>query len=218
VAQRHALFRIENDALFVHDMAGGAQTTRRNGAPLEGEAQLADGDVVSIAGHSLVVEIREGDTALERDGAVTQTAEPNIAEDPVALRLAVLRRALAVASPTQAVALMTTQLERFVATFGTVATSSQEMALITEMAVRLLSETGDARWLDDVLDAHRALGRVLPGDAVDSLFALAAQRKLQRSTALESYVDSLRTRSERLSPAERFVLQRLTGLRERLKA
>jgi pSer/pThr/pTyr-binding forkhead associated (FHA) protein len=216
VAPRHALFRIDGNQLHLHDMAGGANVTRVNGTPVDGDATLGTDDVVSIGAHELVVEVHAIDQPREIEVAITQKSESGVGDDPVALRLAVTRRALAVASPAQAVGLMTTQLERFEADRSPHVTH-EELGLMLEMAVRLISETGNERWFGIITDAHRHAERTFPGDIVDTLFSLAAHRKLHRSTALDQYVEALRARVERLSPPERFVLQRLSGLRDRLR-
>jgi pSer/pThr/pTyr-binding forkhead associated (FHA) protein len=82
-------------------------------------------------------------------------------------------------------------------------------------SVKLASVTGKARWLDHAIRLYGALGLVLPLALVDEMYVLLRRVRGLDLDVLRAYTEKLRERSQELAPAERFVLQRLSGL-ERL--
>jgi hypothetical protein len=84
-------------------------------------------------------------------------------------------------------------------------------------AVKLAGATGRAEWLDHAVKLYRALELVLPLALVDEMYVLLRRVRGLDLALLRGYTETLRARSSRLAPAERFVLQRLLGL-ERLAA
>jgi hypothetical protein len=77
--------------------------------------------------------------------------------------------------------------------------------------VRLATANNRARWVDYVIELYSALGLVLPAEVVDQLYIAVRQVPRIQSGPLNAYIEMLRKRS--LNPSERFVLQRLEGLR-----
>ena len=84
-------------------------------------------------------------------------------------------------------------------------------------AVKLAAATGTASWLDYAVKLYHALELILPLALVDEMYVLLRRVRGIDLAVLRTYTEALRTRSHRLAPAERFVLQRLIGL-ERLAA
>ncbi len=82
-------------------------------------------------------------------------------------------------------------------------------------AVKLASATGKAAWLDYAVKLYASLDLVLPLALVDEMYVLLRRVRGLDLTVLRAYTDQLRDRTTGLAPAERFVLQRLSGL-ERL--
>jgi hypothetical protein len=82
-------------------------------------------------------------------------------------------------------------------------------------AVKLAGATGRARWLDHAVKLYGALDLVLPLALVDEMYVLLRRVRGLDLGVLRTYTEQLRERTEDLAPAERFVLQRLSGL-ERL--
>jgi pSer/pThr/pTyr-binding forkhead associated (FHA) protein len=82
-------------------------------------------------------------------------------------------------------------------------------------AVKLAGVTGKASWLDYTVKLYGALGLVLPLSLVDEMYVLLRRIRGLDLAVLRLYTEKLRERSDGLAPAERFVLQRLSGL-ERL--
>jgi hypothetical protein len=84
-------------------------------------------------------------------------------------------------------------------------------------AVKLASATGKVAWMNYAIDLYRAIAQPMPLSMVDDLYALLRRIRGVDRALLRQYVSTLRSRAERLSPSERFALQRIEGL-ERLAA
>jgi pSer/pThr/pTyr-binding forkhead associated (FHA) protein len=82
-------------------------------------------------------------------------------------------------------------------------------------AVKLAGATGKAVWLDYAVKLYGALDLVLPLALVDEMYVLLRRVRGLDLAVLRAYTEQLRDRATALAPAERFVLQRLSGL-ERL--
>ncbi len=78
-------------------------------------------------------------------------------------------------------------------------------------AVRLATATGRARWLEYVIELYSTLRLPLPAEVVDQLYIAVRQVPRIQLRPLEDYIESLRRSN--LNPNERFVVQRLDGLR-----
>lgn len=82
-------------------------------------------------------------------------------------------------------------------------------------AVKLALATGKGTWVDYCFRLHLPLRRPLPVLLVDELYTVLRRVSGVDRALLREYVDVLRGEAARLSPAERFALQRIEGL-ERL--
>lgn len=80
-----------------------------------------------------------------------------------------------------------------------------------EYAVRLAEATGRGKWVDYSIDLFSALNRPLPAATVDQLYETVRGVSGVDVAAFRRYVEQVRQLPD-LSPAERFVLQRLQGL------
>jgi hypothetical protein len=93
-----------------------------------------------------------------------------------------------------------------------------EVARISaQYAVKFASATGKATWLDFAFRLYAELGETIPLPIVDEMYTVLRHVRGIDRDLLRSYTDFLHARQARLSPPERFVLQRLEGL-ERLAA
>jgi len=79
-------------------------------------------------------------------------------------------------------------------------------------AVRLAGAAGSAEWVDYVFELYGAAARPPPLRIVDELHTVIRKVPRIRVEVLREYIGMLSKRSHRLTPAERFVLQRLQGL------
>jgi hypothetical protein len=84
-------------------------------------------------------------------------------------------------------------------------------------ALKIAGATGKPAWIDYTVRLYHALRLPLPLALVDDMYALLRRVRGTDLTLLREYAEALRERADVLSPAERFVLQRIVGL-ERLAA
>jgi hypothetical protein len=79
-------------------------------------------------------------------------------------------------------------------------------------AVKLAAATGKAQWVDYAVELYHRGKRPLPGMVVDELYLVLRKVGPVNLSSLRTYVAMLREAQNRLSPAERFVAQRIEGL------
>ena len=84
-------------------------------------------------------------------------------------------------------------------------------------AVKLGAATNKGEWLDYAFEMYTLLHRPLPASVVDELFTVLRHVRGVSLPKLRAYVADLRSVSPGLSPADRFLAQRIEGL-ERLAA
>jgi len=84
--------------------------------------------------------------------------------------------------------------------------------LAASLAARLATATGAGRWFDACVGVYRARGEVPPAQVIDLLFAAAHKVKAIDKGLFREYVAAMKT-APGDSPARRFLLQRLEGLR-----
>jgi hypothetical protein len=80
---------------------------------------------------------------------------------------------------------------------------------------KLAVATGKARWIDYVIELHMNAKTTCAAQTIDELHAALRKTKTVNLTALRAYVKLMRDLAPTLSPAERFLVQRIEGL-ERL--
>ncbi len=212
VSRRHAAFRAVGDRLTVEDL-GSRNGVKVNEQRITGVTDLAHGDVVTIGSENLVVNITSGDVDRPaRRAAVTMTNEANQAGAAIALLSGVVDKALAMGRIEEAERILTNLLGDVLSRLQSGRGDTATLADGTKYAMRLAAETGRASWVDWVFNAHNAAAKVLPAQTVDELYALVRKIKYPVTPALRSYLETLRGQSERLSPTERFALQRIEGL------
>lgn len=212
VSRRHAVFRADEAGLTLEDL-GSRNGVKVNDQRITGVTKLVHGDVVSIGNEKLVVSIATGDADHPaRRAAVTMTSEASQAGSAIALLSGVVDKALAMGRIEEAERILTNLLGDVLSRLQSGRADAATLVDGTKYAMRLAAETGRASWVDWVFNAHNAAGKVLPGPTVDELYALARKIKYPITPALRSYLDTLHEHSDRLSPTERFALQRIEGL------
>jgi len=80
----------------------------------------------------------------------------------------------------------------------------------TKAALRLAAGGAKGAWIEYVFELHGEVGRLLAASAVDELYTLVRKVKTVDRKAIRKYVESLERRN--LSPAEKFLYQRIQGL------
>jgi FHA domain-containing protein/double zinc ribbon protein len=81
-------------------------------------------------------------------------------------------------------------------------------------AIRLAEVLGKNVWLDWVFEVYRMAGAMLPGALIDVLHALVRKIRYPIGEPIRAYVADMRAAAPTMSPADRFLLKRLEGLRD----
>jgi hypothetical protein len=214
VSRRHAVFHAEGAKLFVEDL-GSRNGIKVNDARITGTIELSDGDSVRIGDQSLTVSITSSEQAparAARKPAVTMTNAASEGTGTLALLSGVVDKALIMGRTDEAERILANLLSDTLAGLQSGKRDAAVLPDASRYALRLASETGKAAWIDWVFQAHHAAGKVLPVWAVDDLYSLVRKVRYPLTPALRTYVDGLRAQADKMSPTERFVLQRIEGL------
>jgi pSer/pThr/pTyr-binding forkhead associated (FHA) protein len=211
ISRRHAAFIASAERLEVEDL-GSRNGVRVNQQRIHARTELNPGDVVSIGSQELVVHVSERAETSMRRPAVTMTHEAAQPGQALSLLAGVVDKALAMGRIDEAERILTNVLADTLAGVQSGRRDGATLADATRYAMRLASETGKGSWIDWVFNAHHAAARVLPAPTVDELYSLARRIRYPVTPALRTYVGGLRARADRLSPTERFALQRIEGL------
>jgi pSer/pThr/pTyr-binding forkhead associated (FHA) protein len=211
VSRRHASFFATEQRLTVEDL-GSRNGVKVNGNRINGRVELSQGDIVGIGGSDLHVQVLEGDADRpKRSHAVTMTSEVPDGGNAIGLLSGLVDKALAMGRVDEAERILTNLLSDVLLRLQR-GGNPQGLPDATRYALRLASETGKTNWIDWVFQAHHAAGKILPMQTVDELYSLVRKVRYPVTPALRTYVDGLRPMADKLSPTERFALQRIEGL------
>ena len=213
VSRRHALFFATETALTVEDL-GSRNGVKVNHAKIAGTRELVHGDTVTIGNENLVVNVtRDSAARPARAPAVTMTGDGREGgAAAIALLAGVVDKALAMGRVEEAERILTNLLGDMLGRLQRGQGDAAGLAEGTRYALRIASETSKHSWVDWVFNAHSAAERVLPAATVDELYSLVRKIKYPVTPALRNYVEVLASMTDRLSPTERFTLQRIEGL------
>lgn len=228
VSRRHARLNLTSLGVAVEDL-GSRNGVYVNSERVVGSARLRPGDRLSVGDEVFVfgeneepLEHRATEVSLQSQRAPRNSfsdADAALATrsaDIFQLLASVVDKALALGRGDEA--------ERLIATHLTAALADAEAGnvLAPDIArtaagysVKLAGATGKASWLDHAVKLYGALNLVLPLALVDEMYVLLRRVRGLDLVVLRAYTEQLREREQTLAPAERFVLQRLSGL-ERL--
>jgi pSer/pThr/pTyr-binding forkhead associated (FHA) protein len=212
-SRRHAVFHATEARLQIEDL-GSRNGVKVNQALIDRVAELRHDDVVTIGSQDLRVQVLDAPARRPaRRAAVTQpSAAPGTDEaTAVGFRTVLIAKAFAVGSLQDAEMLLTSLMQTTVLRADT-AVEPALAAEISAYALRLAAETGKAAWIDAVFQVHHAAARVLPAPMLDEVHVLARRVRYSATPALRAYLEWLQSQIGRLTPPERFVLQRLEGL------
>lgn len=82
-------------------------------------------------------------------------------------------------------------------------------------AIVLAESANRGQWLEFPFRIYSAIGKLMPADAIDTIYRLVASLRYTDPNPLRGYLERLREASRGYGPNERFLLRRLEGL-ERL--
>lgn len=235
ISRQHAELVVDGNAITVADL-GSRNGVFVNGTRIEAPTELRGGDQLSIGGETAVV-VRPDDgadaTVLRR--AMTLTGmEPIAAPTPAAgtrafddgnadeatraastleLLAPVFDKVLRMGRVDEAERLVGRQLEAIARRASRREPLSRPLVeLTTSLALRLADGSAQAQWIDFAVTLNADAELVMSVEAVDQLYQLVRRVRGTDVRRLERYVTALRALQARLSPSERFVLNRLEGL------
>jgi pSer/pThr/pTyr-binding forkhead associated (FHA) protein len=230
VSRRHALLATSERGVVVTDL-GSRNGVYVNAERVVGSASIQLGDRLGIGDETFILyEIDEtGDLRAQKTLAAhpavrpsresfsdDETSQATRSADVFQLLGQVVDKALALGRGDEAERLIASHLHTALGDATSDRGLSADLARTAAgYAVKLAGATGRASWLDYAVEMYHALELVLPLSLVDEMYVLLRRVRGIHLSGLRAYTESLRARSQRLAPAERFVLQRLIGL-ERL--
>jgi pSer/pThr/pTyr-binding forkhead associated (FHA) protein len=218
VSRRHAVFRWRNGSLLIEDL-GSRNGVKVNQGRISEVVELKLGDVVSIGGQSFVVVLSDpADQRMVRTVAVTMANDSGQTGTPLDLLSGVVEKAFAMGRIEDAERILSNLLADLLASFEDGRKDSAALGEATRLALRLADETGDARWIDWVFNAHSALAKVPPAATVDRLYLLARKVRYGVTPAFKNYVSQMKSQYTLLGASDRFALQRIEGLLRVLSA
>jgi pSer/pThr/pTyr-binding forkhead associated (FHA) protein len=228
VSRRHARLSLTSLGVAVEDL-GSRNGVYVNSERVVGSARLRPGDRVSVGDEVFV--FGENEEPLEHRATEvslpSQRAPRNSFSDADAalatrsadifqLLASVVDKALALGRGDEAERVIATHLVAALADAEAGNTLAPDIARTAAgYSVKLAGATGKASWLDHAVKLYGALNLVLPLALVDEMYVLLRRVRGLDLVVLRAYTEQLREREQTLAPAERFVLQRLSGL-ERL--
>ncbi|NUO49922.1 MAG: FHA domain-containing protein [Polyangiaceae bacterium] len=232
VSRRHLSLRISSSSVVAVDL-GSRNGVSINGTRLKAERLLVDGDRINIGGHEMVlqvmrrqpherrlstrtlqaVDIRDLESTAVRDDRAPPTPVP--APDAGA-KFAVLaqlaNKAFALGHVEEAERILSRPLSDILD--GLKAGQETAPALVDKAAsyaLRLAIEANKASWIDWVIAAYHEAERLLPSQMVEDIHGAVRKVRGANKDVFERYVATM-THVE-LSANERFILQRIQGLR-----
>jgi pSer/pThr/pTyr-binding forkhead associated (FHA) protein len=228
VSRRHARLTLTNLGVGVEDL-GSRNGVFVNSERVVGSTRLRPGDRVTVGDEVFVYGENEEPLehrATELDIPSQRSPRDSFSDadsvlatrsaDIFQLLASVVDKALALGRGDEAEHLIAAHLRAALADAQAGGSLASDIARTAAgYAVKLAGATGKAEWLDYAIKLYAALRLVLPLALVDEMYVLLRRVRGLDLVALRSYTEQLRERASELAPAERFVLQRLSGL-ERL--
>ena len=237
VSRKHLALRVSSASVVAVDL-GSRNGVTINGSRLKAERLLVDGDRIKIGQHDLVLQIlrsRPNERRLStrtlqavdvRDLESTAVKEevqarpssslppdPGVKAASVFSTMAQLaNKAFAMGRVDEAERLLTRPLNDILESLksgGQAPGALLEKA--SSYALRLAVESGKPAWIDWVIDAYAEAERLLPAQLVEDIHGAVRKVRGAKRELLERYIGQL-TRIE-LSASDRFLLQRIQGLR-----
>jgi len=238
VSRRHALLIVRDDAVTAEDL-GSRNGVSVNGERITGRVLLRAGDRIQSGSQEMILVAVgvQGASVTRSPLRATLTKMPGVEEssppergpdivdtDPSMVRRADAFQVLAAVAEKALAMGKAHEAERILASpLGDVLEASRAgkkvspalMEQAARFSSRLATATGKGAWADFVIELYSAQRQLVPAPVIDELYNAFRRVTAIDLALLRDYVGSLRQRLPTLSPAERFLFQRLEGL-ERL--
>lgn len=235
VSRKHLCLRVSSSAVVAVDL-GSRNGVTINGSKLKAERTLTDGDRVKIGQHELVLQIqrpRPNERRLStrtlqavdvRDLESTAVKEEPQKPSPPALDAAakaaasfgtfaqLANKAFGMGRVDEAERILTRPLNELLeACKSGPPPAAALLEKAASYALRVATESGKPNWIDYVIELYSEAERLFPAQLVEDIHGAARKVKGAKRDLLERYIGQL-TRME-LTASERFLLQRIQGLR-----
>ena len=235
VSRKHLCLRVTAQSVTAVDL-GSRNGVQINGSKLKAERALVDGDRMKIGQHELILQIqrprpnerRMSTRTLQavdvRDLESTAVKEEPRAPAPPVLDAAakavasfgtfaqLANKALGMGRVDEAERILTRPLNELLESAkGGPVPPAPLLEKAASYALLLANGSGKPSWIDWVIELYSVAERLLPAQLVEDLHGATRKVKGARRELLERYIGQL-TRME-LSASERFLLQRIQGLR-----
>ncbi len=218
VSRKHAKLNVTGVGVFVEDL-GSVNGVRVDGSLIAKKTLLQPGSRISIADVLMVLVRADGDRKSRITAHTpTQTSFEAQAEEitrrghAFKLLAGVVDKAIALGQPDEAERLLGGLLQDLLreAQGGKEEVPREMAESAARSAVKLGSSTGRANWVEYPFRLYAALDWVLPADVVDGLYDLTRKTPKVDLALVGRYATRFEGRN--LSPADRFVLQRIQSL------
>lgn len=229
VSRQHARLTLTNLGVLVDDL-GSRNGVYVNSQKVRGSYRLKSGDTLTIGDENLV--LAEIEEPVEERGSITLVGgqayrdsfgdeDPSVATrsaDVFQLLAGVVDKALALGRGEEAEHIIGAHLTAALNDALHGSRLPPDLARSAAgYALKIAGSTGKPAWIDYTIRLYHCLRLPLPLALVDDMYALLRRVRGIDLGLLREYSEALRQRAENLTPAERFVVQRIVGL-ERLAA
>ncbi|MFK7992420.1 MAG: FHA domain-containing protein [Sandaracinaceae bacterium] len=233
VSRRHATFHVSPDAVVLEDL-GSRNGVQLNGESISGRARLKHLDRVVIGAQELLlIRVQQAMEAPRRDDRPTLAGmtldlpvmRPEaFPDEPTVHRMGsvvdrIADKAIAMGRFDEAERMLSRRLEHLLETTRQGAKLDEEKRLAaSNYALQLAEGTKRSRWIDYVFQLHDAVNEVVEAEHIARLHDIVRQVRYPGGPAFRNYLANLQGRADQLTPAKRFVLQRLEGIERMIGA
>ncbi len=226
VSRRHARIQITGGVVLLEDLSS-RNGVLVNGAPISKGVSVIAGDRIQLGDQHLELVVRQPGSGHDADLAASRSAR-TVNVNPPGTELTeertrqanafdllgqVVDKALALGRAEEAERLLAGHLQRVLKDIQDgrpIARRTVESAVT--FAVRLAEVSGKAGWVNYALRVYYELGRPLPMDVINRLYALLRKVRGVDVPLLRRYVSQLQANVEHFGPTERFAAKRIEGL------
>ncbi|MFZ5897119.1 MAG: FHA domain-containing protein [Myxococcota bacterium] len=235
VSRRHARLLVRADSVVIEDMQS-ANGVFVNGVRILRSETLRDGDQFQIGSASFVLKSEllpcrnpasetpattpMGGTLSELSARLSadETEAPTVEAHSVDLLGTLADKSLALGRTEEAERLLTAALEELLRRVRAGRIADVPPRILTKAAyyaVLLAEATERGSWIDYAVSLFAALRQPLPASIVDQLYAAVRKAQNVNRAAFREYLEMLRELPN-VSPADRFIIQRLAGLERQI--
>ena len=232
VSRRHAQFRVERGRVLVEDL-NSANGVLVNDERIHSLRPLVPGDRITVGKQQMIIRARTmgaqggrgkrfGAQTLHAGGGErseqfdTLSGVDTLERSREALELigGVVDKVLALGRAEEAERMLTPRLLGLMESVESgLETTDRALTQAARYAVKLAGATTKGAWADYVFRLYAVVKRPLPGEVVDELYQVLRRVDSVNVDVLREYVSTLRAHQESFGPAERFLVQRIEGLK-----